>query len=59
MASKADRELRKPAAHNKPGLSEMAAVPALAHSMVPVVGKTAGESTCPKAPSDKLLEKAM
>ena len=59
MTSRTDRELRKLAAHNKPGLSEMAAVPARAHNMVPVVGKTAGESTCPKAPSDKLLEKAM
>ena len=51
-----DKELAKLADHNKPGLG---AVPARVHNTVPVVGKTVGTSTCPKAPSDKALSKAM
>ena len=56
MTNKLDKELAKLADHNKPGLG---AVPARVHNTVPVVGKTVGTSTCPKAPSDKALSKAM
>ena len=56
MTNKVERELRKLGDHNAPGLG---AVPARAHNTVPVVGKTVGTSTCPKAPSDKALSKAM
>ena len=56
MTNRVERELRKLGDHNAPGLW---AVPVRAHNTVPVVGKTVGTSTCPKAPSDKALSKAM